>query len=284
MSILDGFLVKPAERNFKLVLVGQGGAGKSSIASFAPDPLFLQTNEERTDYLDGIKKLPKCTELGTPPKMKQDFEPVNPNKMTLYEQLRLIIDSEKGEFKTLVFDSTSGIQSMIKNSVYAECKDEVEKKDLEGYSGTKLIAQCDLKFEELLRWVDFIKKKKGVNIIFCVHEKIVKYKPPVGDEYEVFRMALYDRKDASLSRQLSHWADFVFRLAIEGTTTTEVKGSGKHQRKITRAVADMPVEYMLYTEAQASFYAKNAKANEIDESYELDLEGEVAKEIYAKMK
>jgi hypothetical protein len=207
----------------RIVLYGVHGIGKSTLASNAPNPIFIQT-EDRIAHID-TAKFPLCKSVSD----------VTSCLVTLYK--------EDHSFKTVVLDSLDWFEKLVHEEVRAEHGDKVFSDYGKGY----LFAAPY--FDKLLRGMDALRNDKGMGIILIAHSNIKRFNNPEAEPYDRYQLDLHD-KAASTCEE---WTDCVFFLNYKTFVAKEDVGFGKKQSRGVGTGART-----IYTEERPAFHAKNS--------------------------
>lgn len=208
------------QRPQKAVIYGPEGIGKTTLASQAPSPVFLDT-ETGTDHLDvaRISDLEKWEEI-----------------TVVVQQLA----AEDHGFKTLVIDTIDWLEKRLAEYV---CR-KANKTSIEdfGYGkGHVLVAEEMAKF---LASLDAL-LKRGMHIVLLAHSTVKKFEMPDA-------AGSYDRFELKLNKQVAplikEWADVV--LFANYVTRVAENDQGKR-----RGVGGR--ERILHTTHTAAWDAKN---------------------------
>ena len=267
MSGIKSLLRAKKERVFKALFYAQAGTGKSSLSALAPKPLFISPLENRLNFLD-----------------VDGFETATSFAMFV-QQLRDVVRLEH-DYKTLVIDSVSGLGELIKNEVLTTIPKDSKgaiAESLDDYGWGTGYSYALKKWHEVLKMLDIISERKNMNIILNGHAVVKAYKPPVGEEFNIYALDAFDQKNNSAVKAIMAWCDFAFFMQMVAVTETAAKGEGKNRKFITRAlgVDDAPSR-VLYTQSRSAFEAKNSNVNGMEFAYEI--EGDSGKEIFNLMK
>lgn len=195
MKITKGTQSRPQ----RIVISGVSGIGKSTIASKAPDALFIDT-EGSTDQLD-VARLPK------PETWEQ-----------LFDELDFV--SVEKPCKTLVIDTIDWAEALCIKHVCQKVKPPKNSIEDFGYGkGYQLVAD---EFANLLKKLDVV-IDSGITVLITAHVQIKKFEQPE-------TLGSFDRYELKLTKKsaplLSEWADAVL-FANYDTKIVERNGKKK---------------------------------------------------------
>jgi len=199
--------IKPTRSDMppRTVIYGPHKIGKSTFASQAPAPIFLQT-EDGLGAID-TSAFPLCQSWGAL------LECVT----SLYQ--------EDHKYKTVVLDSADWAEKLAHQQV---CETE-KVKSLEkiGY-GKGYAFAADL-FAELLSGFDAL-RKKGMGVVVLAHAEIKRFDDPLADAYDRYQIKLHK----TVSKTIQEWADVISFAQLATITKTEAVGfDGKRTRAIS---------------------------------------------------
>jgi hypothetical protein len=204
----------------KAVIYGPEGVGKSTLASHAPDPVFLDT-EGGTHHLDVVRL----------------------DAVTTWEEITLsVAQLAKADhpFKTLVIDTADWLEKRLAEHL---CR-KANKDSIEDFGYGKGWVQLAEEFARFLGTLDTV-LARGMHVVFLAHSTVRKFESPD-------QAGSYDRYELKLSKQvaplLKEWADVV--LFANYVTRIAEKENGKN-----RGVGGK--ERVLFATHTAAFDAKN---------------------------
>lgn len=220
----------------KCIIYGVEGIGKSTFASHAPAPLFIDT-EGSTKRLD-VRR----------------FDPPSSWEMLL-TQVRYVVENPQ-ICETLVIDTLDWAEKLALRHVL----DKWQKKGIEEFGYGKGYVYLNEEFGRLPNLLDEV-VGKGVNVLLTAHAQLRKFEQP--DE-----LGSYDRWEMKLLKQnspmLKEWADMVlFANYHTFVVSSENGGKGKAQGG----------ERVMYTAHHPCWDAKNRDG--LPEKLRLDF-GEIA--------
>lgn len=208
----------------RIVLYGTHGIGKSTFASQAPNPVFIQT-EEGLDAIN-VTAFPLC----------QSFE----------DMLDAIgsLAQEDHEFATVVIDSADWAEQLIHKRVAKD--NNVATIDAIGY-GRGYKAATDY-WKQLLDGLDHLRSDKNMQVILLAHTQVKRFDDPLADPYDRYQLDLH-HGSASL---ISEWCDI---LMFANQQYSTVKSDVGFNQKVTRAVGSGM--RLLYTQERPGWQAKS---------------------------
>ncbi len=211
----------PQQRPVKCVVYGPEGVGKSTWAAAWPRPIFIDT-EGSTDRLD-VARLPKPT-----------------NWKQLHGYVKGLGEDPHG-YQTLVIDTADWAERLCAETLCAENG----KAGIEDFGYGKGYTYLVERFAALLRELDTLRDKRGMNCVFCAHAVVRKLELPE-------EAGAYDHWELKCSKQVSpllkEWAELLAFAAYK-TVVTEGKDGKARATGGTRRV--------LYTVHTAAYDAKN---------------------------
>jgi len=218
-KIKTGKEVKPR----RCLLYGTHGVGKTTWASQAPSPIFIQTEDGLSDI--GADRFP----------IAESFDQV----------LSMMGDliKEEHKFKTLVIDSADWLERLIWEKFCKE-KNISSIDDIDFFKGYLLVMPH---WERFRTGLDILRNKKNMNIILICHSKVEKYNNPDGEDYDRYSPKL--NKHASL--YLQEWADEVFFANFQLNVVSMGKGFKEKQKAIGQGIRT------IFTNEMPAYLAKN---------------------------
>lgn len=190
----------------KIVIYSGPKAGKSTWASQAPDPIFIQC-EEGLDALD-------VTAFPLAEKLTDVLEAIK----ALWEQ--------DHNFKTVVVDSLDWLQPLIWDSVCQSHKIA----SIEALGFGKGYVECDKIWRQILDGLDYLRNKKGMCVILIAHAEKRMATPPDGEPFEYAALKLHKRAAAIVEE----WADVIGYATDKRIVKTTDAGFNKTTRAITK--------------------------------------------------
>lgn len=197
----------------RIVIYGPEGIGKSTLASHAPSPLFLDT-EMGTGQLD-----------------------VDRLDVTMLDHIGATVNAllnEQHEYKTVVVDTADNLWRLCADAVCDENKwPEIEKPGFgKGY------AMASDRFRVVLSWFDRL-IDRGVNVVIVSHAKVDKVNPPDNAEYSKYCIKVSaPTKQAEASREfLKEWCDCLLFCNFDMTVSSTGKAIGNHERVVNTVPA-----------------------------------------------
>ena len=208
----------------RVVLYGTHGIGKSTFASQAPNPVFIQT-EEGLDAIN-VTAFPLC----------QSYEDILDAIGSLAQ--------EDHDFATVVIDSADWAEQLIHKRVAKD--NNVATIDAIGY-GRGYKAATDY-WKQLLDGLDHLRSDKNMQVILLAHTQVKRFDDPLADPYDRYQLDLH-HGSASL---ISEWCDI---LMFANQQYSTVKSDVGFTQKVTRAVGSGM--RLLYTQERPGWQAKS---------------------------
>jgi hypothetical protein len=173
MPLLDRIKVGKVRMPLRMVVHGPPGVGKSTFAAGSESPVFIDA-DRRTNHLDVAR-----------------FEPESWTEMANFlNEVRL-----SSTYKTVVLDTLDHIDLLMTNHVLFQHK----KSNLEevggGYGkGYKFLLD---EWKRLLLYLEAL-RGAGKHVIMLAHSQVKPFKNPLGEDYDVYQLKLYDKASALL--------------------------------------------------------------------------------------
>lgn len=157
MEILTGR--RPA--SFRIVIYGTPGIGKSTLASYAPRPLFMDL-EGGLNQIDCHRTL-RCTSW-----------------MDCIESMQIVAETDT--YDTLVIDTISAMDSVLTRKINDENPKQPKNLAQWGWqTGFEVLAAS---WSLFLKHLDVLQEKHGKNVILVGHSTIQKMEDPTSDPYD----------------------------------------------------------------------------------------------------
>ncbi len=224
-SIVTGKSNKPPQ----IVFYAVSGFGKTTFASQAYAPIFIQTEE-------GIGNL--------------DYPrfPLAKSYKEVIESLRSLA-TEDHSYKTVVIDTLDALERLVFAEVVRR-HNESGKKAVESIGdmafGAGYTQSLEL-WQEVLKALDYLRDSKSMMVICLAHSLIKSFSPPGQDAYDRYRFNMHDKA----SELIKDWADIV----LFGNYVVRTRSSGQGFNQEVKAIGGD--ERVIYTEERASHWAKN---------------------------
>ena len=205
----------------RVLIYGENGIGKSTLAAQFPKPIFLNLE-------DGIGDL-DCDSTDVIRSVKE-----------FYDCLIHLTDTD---YESIVVDTADWLEKLI----FAEVAEAAGKKTIDDIGFGKGYQAVELKWKELFNGFGFL-WQQGRHIVFTCHETIEKFTNPEGDSYNYWRPSLHLKGSGCVTE----WCDEVLFLRYRTHTLTKDEGFG-----VKRAVAVGGKERFMCCTKSAAHEAKN---------------------------
>ena len=196
MSLIGSITKGREQQPPRIMIYGSEGVGKSTFASLAPNPVFVQT-EDGLSEID-TSKFP----------LARTFEDV-------VMQLQAVRD-EQHEFGTLVIDSLDWLERLVWDRVCADYGvKSIEKAD-GGYG--KGYVHALTYWRQIVSILNDIRSKRGMAVVMIAHAAVERFEDPEHAAYDRYTPRIH-KKACSL---ICEWVDAVLfasrRLRVDSTT------------------------------------------------------------------
>ncbi len=224
MAISLKSISTPKKQPPRIVIHGGPGVGKSTLASMAPKPIFI-------DLEGGLGEL--NAQAFTPTTFDEVLESI------------LVLYKDPHDYLTVVVDSLDWLENLIWNKICQENKvDDITKIPyMRGYA------------EALGLWRRFfmaltaLRNEKNMIVMMICHSQIIKIEEPMHPPYDSYGLKLH-KKAAGLVEEFS---DAIFFANLKVITTQE-DGKGFNQKRTRAMTTD---ERVIHTAPSPAYTAKS---------------------------
>lgn len=211
----------------KLVIYGQEGVGKTSLAANFPGAVFIDCEGSTTTM--NVRRLPRPTSWAM-----------------LCEELNYVLEThaEKG-YETVIIDTFDWAERLALDEL---CKEH----NVQGIEGFNYGKGWQFEAEKIGRFLDFTDKLTsiGINIALLCHAISRKTTlPEEMEEYDHWELKLGSKTTNKIAPLLKEWSDITLFLAFR-TNIAAVDDSGKKHKATS-------VQRMMYASKTAWWDAKN---------------------------
>lgn len=216
-------LEKRTHKPPRILIYGPPKMGKSTFASLAPAPVFIQT-EDGLDAID-VPAFPLAQSFG--------------DVLNAIEQLA----TQEHDRQTVVMDSADWLERLIHNQV---CKEQnVKSLESIGY-GKGYVFAIDM-WRQYIDATNYLRDNKNMVVINIAHNQIKRFENPETDAYDRYQIKMHDKASALLMEN----SDVILFVNEQVNITKSQEGFSKRVRAIGEG------ERVLYTESRPSFVAGN---------------------------
>lgn len=197
------------------IIYGGPGIGKTSMAAFAPSPIFLSDySEDGVGILAATGLIPEVSQM--PPLEKW---------RDVIDQLKALETGEH-EFKTLVVDTLGGVETLMHQyTINQDFGGDKGEKGFAGYGRGAKVATSYVR--DLLNAIDRVRDTKGMSVLILAHAKIATRKNPDGPDYDRWAPVC----EPPTWEVFERWADMVlfcdYVTVVAGTSDPMKKGKAR---------------------------------------------------------
>ncbi len=182
LSPLAGIVTGKKNKPPRLLIYGTEGIGKSTLASQAPSPIFIPT-EEGLDEID-CASFPLCE-----------------NYASVTSAVESLI-MEEHSYGTVVIDSADWLERLIHDRTCTDSGVKSIELAAGGY-GKGYTAALNY-WRELLAMLDACRNQRGMVVILIAHAQIEKFEDPESAAYDRYSPRLHKKTSSPL---IVEWAD-----------------------------------------------------------------------------
>lgn len=187
----------------RIVLYGVEGIGKSTFASNAPSPIFIQTE-------DGLSEI-DCAKFPLSKSYKDVLDCITQ------------LGTEEHDFRTVVLDSADWLEPLVIQSVCADYGVKSIHQAAGGYNrGYDKMVE---KWQEITDALNWLRETKGMMVIIIAHSKIKTFNDPENPAYDRYQLRLHDKS----CDHLMEWADAVLFATRKMMVSKDEDGKNKAQ-------------------------------------------------------
>lgn len=211
------------------MLYGVDGIGKSTFASQSPDPIFICTEDGALNI--DVPQFPLC----------ESWDDVMACLRELY--------SQEHHYKTAILDSADWAQALaVRHVTKNEFGDDTQSYEAYGRGAKSLMRE----WQKFLQALDYLRKKRGMEIGMIAHAIVKAFKNPTGDDYDRYQSNLSDSASTSIWGKTKEWCDIVmfanYDVLVKKDNIKATKGKGLMKQGDNGRV--------MYTQASAAWDAK----------------------------
>lgn len=247
----------PVQAPERVVMYGTEGIGKSTWASHASSPIFVQV-EEGSNALD-VERFPRVMTWGD-----------------IIDALSILLN-ETHSYRTVVIDTLDALETIVwQRTCATKLNDDKRANSIEDYGFAKgYIFALDI-WNELLARLDMLRDQRGMSVILVAHAALVTVKSPDTEDFQRYDLKLH-HKASSAVRQ---WSDHVLfatnqiglsKVNRRAKVTSlgdrvlhTVSAPGWVAKTRSNAPAELPLSYEAWVEASPSVETQEAILGRIE--------------------
>ena len=214
----------------RILIYGEPGVGKSSLAASAPNAVFLQVED------------------GTP----GDLELLSFGKIDTFKDFMSCLQAlyeEPHDHKTLVVDSVSELQRLIFAETCERGDEKGNKKNnIEDFGYGKGYVYAQRVMHEIIEGLNLLRSEIGMTIVLIAHSKIERFDDPESSSYDRYEIDLHAKLVTALEREM----DDILLVKRNVTVKKEAEGFNKE-----RAIAEGGRHIFIHSEGRPAYVAKS---------------------------
>ena len=214
----------------RILVYGEPGIGKTTLAAEFPDAVFLQIED------------------GTP----GDLEIFSFGKIETFADLMERLSqlyTEPHDLRTVVVDSVTELQRLVWNETCARGDDKGNpKKQIEDFGYGKGYVYSLCVWQEILDGLNALRSQRGMTVILIAHAKVDRFDDPETQSYSRYEIDLHDKAVGMIERDM----DAILFLKTPVSVKVEDQGFNKE-----RAIAQGSRQVMIHTAGRPAYVAKN---------------------------
>ena len=233
LEVIEGAVNQP----YFGIIYGDGGVGKSWLASYAEKPLFLP--------LESGVNLIKSKKFNVVPNNVDQFFLMVSQAVKVEDIKTVIIDSAT-PFQQLSYDD------VIKRNPSTGGKDPKPVEGIADYGFQNGYAMTMPYWNRLMSGIVRL-QSKGLNVILITHRQLKTVRPLTGDSYKAYGFALQSNNNGDACELLRRSCDWCLYMEAQARTTQK---AGTFGGTTTIPMAGVRPKVTVYTRANGAFYAK----------------------------
>ncbi len=215
----------------RILIYGEPGIGKTTLASEFPNPIFIQIED------------------GAPPHMAYTTFGVLTSFEQVMEKLEELYNEEHNH-QTVVVDSITEMQRLVWAETCRRGDEKGHKKErIEDFGYGKGYVNALAPWREFIEGLHALRRDKGMAVVLIAHAKVDRFDDPETVSYHRYEIDLHDKAVGAIERDM----DAILLLKKPVTILEEDIGFNKTR---TRAGGSADTVY-IHTRGRPAFIAKN---------------------------
>jgi hypothetical protein len=208
------------QRGKKILIYGESGIGKSTLASMLPNPLIMDLDNGCSELMHpktGESLIGRCI---------QDVE--------TYADVRGVLQSDVySGYKSLVIDNATVLETLATQHVIATvpCGKDCKARNIESFGYGKGYRHLYDDMNLILQDIDVV-LRKGINVCMLAQASAKTVANPDGEDYLREGPRLYSGKNNSMEDLYCEWADHLLRIGYQMIMVEDRKASSTGARAV----------------------------------------------------
>jgi hypothetical protein len=251
---------KPEKKPQFTIIYGKGGIGKSTMASYSPDPIIIPVGRETGHEKMCVPKFPSYSEM--------NLTPIN----HVYACMQWVLRAEHTR-KTLIIDNVGS----YRESVDEDVEDSNKGVDLKAYG--KGAAFGYPYWTRLLAGIDAVMKRRDMHVILLGHDGSYNVNNPDGSYYQKISINAPRGENTNVMGLLEARAHNVLYVRGEDQIIADKRGIVNKDGPVKKYATSGATRRVVYTKPRGDFFAKS-RVN-MEEYYEIE-QSETEEELLHK--